>query len=156
MLIIHYVVADAYFSEYYEEGSELRGVKSSSLLLSALGEPQQTYDGKDLYPDILVKAAALMRSLIINHCFHDGNKRTAMMATIIFLEENGLKVIAPNKKMYRLAMKIVIEKPTPTVNNIAKTLKKYCKIPQYKPTSQYDIYIDKIVNWWVSGRKSRI
>lgn len=127
LLVIHYVVADAFFSENYEEGQEFRGVKNSSLLLSALNEPKQTYNQKDLYPDIFHKAGALMRSLASNHCFHDGNKRTAMMSAILFLEENGYRVVAPKNKMYRLVMKIVLEKPTPTVNNIAKTLKKYSR-----------------------------
>ncbi|MFA5384512.1 MAG: type II toxin-antitoxin system death-on-curing family toxin [Eubacteriales bacterium] len=120
---------------------------NSSLLLSALGEPKQTFDGQDLYEDILLKAAALMRSLIQNHCFHDGNKRTAMMATIIFLEENGYEVAAPNNKMYRLAMKIVREKPTPTANNIARTLNKYTKPYSYKQKSRFIIYKDRILNW---------
>lgn len=137
-MVIHFIVADAYFSEYYDEGAkEPRGVMSSSLLSSALGEPKQTFNGKDLYSDIYQKAAALMRSLVQNHCFHDGNKRTAMMTTIIFLEDNGYEVIAPKKKMYRLAMKIVKEKPTPTVNNIARTLKKYSKPRSYKQERRF-------------------
>lgn len=120
----------------------MRGVKSPSLLLSALGEPKQTFDGKDLYPDIFLKAAALMRSLALNHCFHDGNKRTAMMAGIMFLEENGYEVVAPKNKMYKLAMKIVTEKPT--VNNIAKTLKKYTRATPQKPKSKYRLYLDRV------------
>ncbi len=39
------------------------------MLLSALGRPQATFDGKDLYPDIMMKAAALMDSLVRNHPF---------------------------------------------------------------------------------------
>jgi len=135
-LVIHFIVADTYFSEYYDE-KEPRGVMSSSLLSSALGEPKQTFNGNDLYSDIYQKAATLMRSLVQNHCFHDGNKRTAMMATIIFLEDNGYEVIAPKKKMYRLAMKIVKEKPTPTVNNIARTLKKYSRQRSFKQERKF-------------------
>lgn len=136
LLVIHYVVADVYFSEVYggDDGAqtELRGVKNPSLLLSALGEPRQTFGGEDLYPDIFTKAAALMRSLCLNHAFHDGNKRTAMMAAIIFLEENGYRVVAPKYKMFRLAMKIVSSK-RPTVNKIARTLKKFSRPePEYK------------------------
>lgn len=136
-------MADAYFSEFYGiDGEEERGVKSPSLILSALGEPQQTFDGNDLYPDILTKAAALMRSLAQNHGFHNANKRTAMMATIIFLEGNGYEVTAPNKKMYRLAMKIVVDKPS--INNITRTLKRYIKIPEYRPRSKFEQYIEQI------------
>lgn len=106
----------------------------------------QTFDGKDLYPDIYTKAAALMRSLAQNHGFQNANKRTAMMATIIFLEENGYEVTAPNKKMYRLAMKVVVDKPS--VNNIVRTLKKYSKVPERKPKSKYEIYREQIVKFF--------
>lgn len=151
-MVIHYVIADAYFSEFYgTDGDEKRGVRDPSLILSALGEPKQTFGGKELYPDILSKAAVLMRSIAQNHGFHNANKRTAMMATIIFLEENGYEVIAPNKKMYRLAMKVVIQKPS--VNNIAKTLEKYSRIPYRKPKSKYELYWDKIIKWLETRRR---
>lgn len=127
------------------DGEEERGVKNPSLVLSALKEPMQTFDREDLYPDILTKAAALMRSLAQNHGFRNANKRTALMATIIFLEENGYEVIAPNKKMYRFAMKVVIDKPS--INNIVRTLRKYSKVPERKPKSKFEMYIDKIIAW---------
>ena len=65
---------------------------STSGLLSALNAPKATYDAKDLFPDILWKAAALIRSLIENHPFYNGNKRTAVISAIIFLEENGYEL----------------------------------------------------------------
>jgi death-on-curing protein len=137
------VVADEHFSEFYGlDGEEERGIRDPSLVLSALGEPKQTFDGKDLYPDIFDKAAVLMRSLAQNHGFVNANKRTAMMAAIIFLEENGYEVLAPPTKMYRLAMKIVREKPT--ISNIAKTLRKYSRVPERKPKSMFVRYWDKI------------
>lgn len=83
-----------------------------------------------------------MRSLAQNHGFVNANKRTAMMAAIIFLGENGYEVVAPQTKMYRLAMKVVREKPT--VSNIAKTLRKYSRVPEQKPKSMLDRYWDKI------------
>lgn len=74
-----------------------------------------------------------------------------MMATIIFLEDNGYEVIAPKNKMYRLAMKIVVEKPS--INNIARTLKKYTRVPVYKPKSKFEMYWDKIIHWIESLRE---
>lgn len=73
-----------YFSEYNEEEEDERGIKDASLFMSALNEPRQTYGGKDLYPTILHKAAVYLRSFAFNHAFHNGNKRTALMAMIIF------------------------------------------------------------------------
>lgn len=141
-------MADAYFSDFYgNDGDEERGIKEPSLVLSALAAPRQSFDGKDLYPDIFLKAAALMRSLAQNHGFQNANKRTAMMATIMFLEDNGYVVVAPPKKMYRLAMKVVKDKPS--VNNIARTLKRYTKIPQHKPQSKFRIYKEQIIDWFM-------
>ena len=74
LLIIHFVVADAYFSDFIKKDNELRGIKDVSLFLSALNEPKQTFDYKDLYPGPLAKAASYMRSIAIDHPFH-------MMAT---------------------------------------------------------------------------
>jgi death-on-curing protein len=54
-------------------------------LLSALGRPQATFDGNDLYSDQFSKAASLMDSLIRNHPFVDGNKRTAITVAALFM-----------------------------------------------------------------------
>jgi death-on-curing protein len=51
--------------------------------------PQQSAFGEDAYPDIHPKAGALMHSLARNHAFEDGNKRTALLATVIFYSLNG-------------------------------------------------------------------
>ena len=65
------------------------GIASLSLLESAAMRPQTTFGGKDLYPSLFDKTAALMHSLIMNHAFVDGNKRTATVSGIVFLELNG-------------------------------------------------------------------
>jgi len=64
-------------------------VLNSGLLESALMRPQSSVFGEDAYPTLLEKAAALLHSLVKNHAFVDGNKRTAVVATIYFLEVNG-------------------------------------------------------------------
>lgn len=60
------------------------GVRDMGLLESALYRPQTGY-----YADVLEMAAALMESLLMNHPFLDGNKRTAFFATDVFLRLNG-------------------------------------------------------------------
>lgn len=54
-------------------------LRNRNLLLSAINRPFQTFDGKELYQSPFEKAAALGESLIINHPFVDGNKRTAFI-----------------------------------------------------------------------------
>lgn len=45
--------------------------------------------GNELYPAIEEKAAVLGWNIIAKHVFHDGNKRTGILACITFLELNG-------------------------------------------------------------------
>jgi death-on-curing protein len=70
------------------------GVRDLGLLESAVARPRATFDGKELYPDLFTKAAALMDSLINNHPFVDGNERTGITAAGLFLRINGWKLTA--------------------------------------------------------------
>ena len=76
-------------SRLVDETGGAHGIRDLGMLLSALGRPQATFQGKDLYSDLFSKAAALMDSLVRNHPFIDGNKRTAITSTAIFLRING-------------------------------------------------------------------
>lgn len=69
--------------------SQLRDV---DLLESATLRPMTSAFGEDAYITIHDKAAALLHSLARNHAFVDGNKRTAVLATVLFLELNGYRV----------------------------------------------------------------
>jgi len=64
------------------------GCRDINLLESAVGRPFQSAFGEDAYPTILEKAIALFHSLNSNHPFHDGNKRTAIIALDDFLVAN--------------------------------------------------------------------
>jgi len=75
------------------------GVRDLSMLLSALGKPEASYDKQDLYPDLFIKSAALMDSLIRNHPFMDGNKRTGIAASALFLRTNGFQLNATNTEL---------------------------------------------------------
>jgi death-on-curing protein len=69
------------------------GIHNTSGLKSALAQPQQTFDGNDLYPAIEAKAGALLYSLCQNHPFSDGNKRVAYVAARILLRLNGYDLV---------------------------------------------------------------
>jgi death-on-curing protein len=64
-------------------------LRDAHLLDSAVMRPRQSVGGRDAYPDIHTKAAALMQSLIKNHPFIDGNKRTGFLAGVVFYGVNG-------------------------------------------------------------------
>ena len=65
------------------------GIRDENLLDSALKSPFQTFDGSELYPDILDKASQLCYSLVENHPFADGNKRIGVHLTLLFLKLNN-------------------------------------------------------------------
>ena len=61
----------------------------------------------------------------MNHPFFDGNKRTALLATITFLEKNGYEVKADNEKLFKLVEKVV--KGKLSISSIERRLKKFVK-----------------------------
>src|SRR5690625_4030554 len=69
--------------------SDPTGIKSHSLLDSAVHCPQQSAFGKDAYPDLFEKAGSLFESIAKNHAFYNGNKRTALLSLMQFLYYNG-------------------------------------------------------------------
>lgn len=71
------------------------GIRDLGALESALAQPRLTFDGEELYPSIGEKASALGFSIIKNHPFVDGNKRTGHAAMEIFLVLNGFEIHAP-------------------------------------------------------------
>lgn len=70
----------------------LYGIRDSNLLDLSLKSPFQTFDLKDLYPEIIDKAAQLCYSMIENHPFLDGNKRIGVHLMLVFLELNNIKI----------------------------------------------------------------
>jgi death-on-curing protein len=72
----------------------LVGIRDFGALESAMAQPFMTFDGDELYPTLVEKAAALGFSLIQNHPFADGNKRTGHAVMAVFLALNGYKVEA--------------------------------------------------------------
>jgi len=70
------------------------GIRALSALESALAQPQATFDGDELYPDLVAKAAALGYLIVANHPFIDGNKRVGHAAMEVFLVLNGREIEA--------------------------------------------------------------
>jgi death on curing protein len=64
-------------------------MRDTILLESALGRPLATIYGRDAYPDIYTKAAALLHSMLRNHPLLDGNKRSGWVLCVYFFDVNG-------------------------------------------------------------------
>lgn len=75
-----------------EQSGDTAGILNLGALESALLQPRMTFGGEDLHPTLAEKAAALAFSIIRNHPFIDGNKRTGHAAMEIFLILNGHEI----------------------------------------------------------------
>ena len=82
------------------------GLRDESLLKSALARPFQTFDQVDLHKTFAEKAAALIESIITNHPFIDGNKRTGYVLMRLYLMENGQDIIADQDEKYDFVIAI--------------------------------------------------
>ncbi len=82
------------------------GIRDIGLLQSAISRPQASFGGTDLYPTIFDKAAALFHSLIFNHAFVDGNKRTTMTTTARFLAVNGYSVEVSQREFVEFPLRV--------------------------------------------------
>ncbi len=78
-----------------EESGGSTGVRDLGGLESAIAQPRMTFGGRDLYPALIEKAAALCFSLVQNHPFIDGNKRVGHAAMEVMLILNGYEIYAP-------------------------------------------------------------
>lgn len=96
------------------------GIRDVGLIQSAIARPQTSFGGEDLCPSIIDKAAALFHSLIFNHAFVDGNKRTAMTATARFLYINGYELAVDEKEFVDFPLRV--EKKRLNIEEITKWL----------------------------------
>ena len=81
-----------------------KGIRDKGSLESALARPYATFDQKELYPDVIDKAAALFESLIINHPFVDGNKRISYVLMRLILLEGNLDIKASQEEKYSFVL----------------------------------------------------
>lgn len=103
----------------------LKGVRDKELLDSALSRPYQTFDGKELYPTPFDKAAAILESIVKNHPFKDGNKRTGYVLSRLLLMNEQHDIHAQLEEKYQFV--ISISKAELNFDQIKKWLEKNSK-----------------------------
>lgn len=101
------------------------GIRDIGLVQSAIGRPQASFGGDDLYPTIFDKAAALFHSLIFNHAFVDGNKRTTITTTARFLYRNGYSLQSTEKEFVSFPLRV--ENKHLSLEEIKEWLKRHSK-----------------------------
>ena len=117
ILILHSEIIDA------TGGSH--GVRDVGLLAAIVDKPKATFGGEDLYPDVFIKAAVYLESIVNYHVFIDGNKRTGITACARFLYQNGHNLSATNKEVERFVLSVAAEKIEMPI--IVAWLKKHTK-----------------------------
>lgn len=84
-----------------------RGIRDENLLKSALGRPKTLGMYVENIPTL---AASYLESLLINHPFVDGNKRTAFCVMDVFLKLNGIILKEdniPDETLYEMVIDII-------------------------------------------------
>lgn len=117
VLRIHYALVE----EFAESNNPIEppGVKSQSLLGSAVSRQHCSLGEIFKYPDAIHNAATLAFGLCLNHPFHNGNKRTALVALLVHLENNRLSLAGvPDDDLFILMLSIAKHE---VASNKAKT-----------------------------------
>lgn len=79
-------------TQLIEATGGMHGIRDEKMLDSALNNPFQSFNGKELYPSIQAKAAQLCFGLVKNHAMVDGNKRLGTHIMLVFLALNGYEL----------------------------------------------------------------
>ncbi|EKE05711.1 MAG: hypothetical protein ACD_19C00182G0039 [uncultured bacterium] len=101
------------------------GVRDIGMFESAIFRPFATFAGSDLYPNIYLKSAAFVQSIVKNHPFIDGNKRTAFVGCFMFLKINKIHLKVKNEQAVKFMIQVATENYS--VDEIATWFKKNSK-----------------------------
>jgi death on curing protein len=81
-------VLEIHIDQINRYGGE-RGIRDLGFLLSAIAQPSSTFNGQDLHTTLYDKAGAYLYHICQNHPFIDGNKRAALVSSLMFLAMNN-------------------------------------------------------------------
>jgi len=82
------------------------GIRDLGALESAINRPYATFHSEELYPTAIDKATALIESIVVNHPFIDGNKRTGYVLMRLLLMEQGFDISATEEDKYKFVISI--------------------------------------------------
>lgn len=94
------------YQSIMKQSGGLIGILDFGALESAIAQPYMTFDGKELYPSLPEKAATLGFSIIQNHPFVDGNKRTGHAAMAMFLSINNYIINASDDEQVEVILSV--------------------------------------------------
>ncbi len=82
------------------------GVHDQNLLEGAVFRPQTSLGDRIKYPTASMSAAALLHSLVLDHPFFNGNKRTGLVASLVFLQRNNYLLEAEEFELFQFVLKV--------------------------------------------------
>ena len=110
LAIHHALVKDFLLSE---DPIEPPGVRNPHLLGSAINRPLTSLGNVFKYPTVEMAAAALFHSVVQNHCFHNGNKRTGLVALLVFLDLNSVIATCDEDELFRFTLRVAQHRLVP-------------------------------------------
>lgn len=90
------------------------GVRDHSLLSSAVSRPHTSLGGELKYPTIEMAAAALFHSVVLNHAFHNGNKRAGLVSLVAFLDVNGRVLTCEHDELFKVTLQTAAHRLVPS------------------------------------------
>lgn len=112
------------------------GPKSVDLLISAVERQNTSFGGQDKWKTIYERAATILYGLIMNHPFHDANKRTAYLSVVHYMYKNKLMMRCTEKQLEDF-----------TVEISEKRLSRYSRFKEMaRRASDPEIYF---IAWWL-------
>lgn len=101
---IHWVLVEDFATS--QDPIEPPGLRDENLLESALHRVHTSLGRERKYPTVPMAAAAYLHAIIGNHAFHNGNKRTALVATLVFLDLNRFVLNIEEDQLYSYLINI--------------------------------------------------
>ncbi len=89
-----------------EHEGGLAGIRDPGLIESAVLMPQQQFEGTYLHKDLAAMAAAYLFHITQNHGFRDGNKRTGVLAALVFLDINGVPRLPGAQALEEMTLRV--------------------------------------------------
>ena len=86
-----------------------QGLRDLGRLEAAIATQTQSVFDEELYPTLYEKAAAMIRGIVADHPFVDGNKRTAMLTGLTFLHINGIIFAAKPGELEDFAVQVATD-----------------------------------------------
>lgn len=101
---IHWILVEEFAG--YNDPISPPGVRDPTLLEGAVFRPRTSLGDELKYPTVPMSAAALLHSLVLNHTFHNGNKRTGLVSSLVFLERNHYLLESDEFELFQFVLKV--------------------------------------------------